>query len=107
MLPCRYILALNAAPNSTAAPGLYGSFVTEDQMLWAGDLTLNYNAEAPFYGALQANRPWLLDGYVATINDIIPTATDLARRQYPHCEPGAMYFPGHILPHGVLTSDDM
>ena len=44
-----YILALNAAPNSTAAPGLYGSFVTEDQMLWAGDLTLNYNAEVSEY----------------------------------------------------------
>jgi hypothetical protein len=83
-----YILALNAAPNSTAAPGLYGSFVTEDQMLWAGDLTLNYNAEAPFYGALSSNRPWLLDGYVATINDIIPTASDLAKRQYPQCEEG-------------------
>ena len=50
-----YILALNAAPNSTAAPGLYGSFVTEDQMLWAGDLTLNYNAEACV--ALSARSP--------------------------------------------------
>ena len=66
-----------------------------------------HGSQAPFYGALQANRPWLLDGYVATINDIIPTATDLAKRQYPQCEAGAMYFPGHILPHGVLTSDDM
>lgn len=66
-----------------------------------------WGARRPFYGVLQANRPWLLDGYVATINDIIPAATDLAKRQYPQCEPGAMYFPGHILPHGVLTSDDM
>ena len=45
-----YILALNAAEGSDSAPGLYGSFVTADQMLWAGDLTLNYNAGA------QANR---------------------------------------------------
>ena len=41
-----YILALNAAEGSDSAPGLYGSFVTADQMLWAGDLTLNYNAGA-------------------------------------------------------------
>lgn len=40
-----YILALSAAEGSTAAPGLYGPFITMDQMLWAGDLTLNYNAE--------------------------------------------------------------
>ena len=36
-------------PGSTAGPGLYGPFVTADQMDWAGDLTLNYNAEATFY----------------------------------------------------------
>ena len=106
-----YILALNAAEGSDSAPGLYGSFVTADQMLWAGDLTLNYNAgamrlplrppacsaeawwlllaEAPFYGALSANRPWLLDGYLETVYDIIDTASDLAKRQFPHCEPGA------------------
>lgn len=40
-----YILALSSAKGSTAAPGLYGPFITMDQMLWAGDLTLNYNAE--------------------------------------------------------------
>ena len=40
-----YILALSAAEGSTASPGLYGPFITMDQMLWAGDLTLNYNAE--------------------------------------------------------------
>ena len=46
-------------------------------------------AEAPFYGALSANRPWLLDGYLETVYDIIDTASDLAKRQFPHCEPGA------------------
>ena len=64
-------------------------------------------SRAAFYGALSSNRPWLLDGYLATIADITAAASDLAKRQFPHCEPGALYFPGHILPHGVLTSDDM
>lgn len=64
-------------------------------------------SRAAFYGALSSNRPWLLDGYLATISDITAAASDLAKRQFPHCEPGALYFPGHILPHGVLTSDDM
>ena len=39
--------------------------------------------------------------------DIIDTASDISRRQFPQCEAGSLYFPGHILPHGVLTSDDM
>ena len=42
-----------------------------------------------------------------TVVDIIDTASDISRRQFPQCEAGSLYFPGHILPHGVLTSDDM
>jgi hypothetical protein len=37
--------------------------------------------QATFYGVLAANRPWLLDGYVSTVSDIIPAALDLAHRQ--------------------------
>ena len=31
----------------------------------------------------------MLDGYLETVYDIIDTASDLAKRQFPHCEPGA------------------
>ena len=37
---------LRSASGGAAAPGLFGPWVTDDEVSWAGDLTLNYNAEA-------------------------------------------------------------
>ena len=31
------------------APGLFGPFVVDDEVVWSGDITLNYNAEAAFH----------------------------------------------------------
>lgn len=30
------------------APGLFGPFVVDDEVVWSGDITLNYNAEVGY-----------------------------------------------------------
>ena len=72
---------------------------------WMGDLTLNYNAEATYYGAAASNHLELFEPYFQTILDYLPAARILAAVQYPQC-PGALYFAGHILPFGVTTSSN-
>ena len=50
-----YLLRLSAG--GSAPPGLYGPFVTMDRMAWAGDLHLNYNLQATYYGVVQVRIP--------------------------------------------------
>ena len=42
------------------ASSLFGPFSTGDYIGWNGDVTLNYNAETPFYGAPSSNHLELL-----------------------------------------------
>jgi hypothetical protein len=37
-------------------PGLFGTWITQEQPAWAGDYHLNYNHMAPFYALYSANR---------------------------------------------------
>jgi alpha-L-fucosidase 2 len=50
-----YLLRL-ACMKRDAPPGLYGPFVTADRMGWGGDLHLNYNLQAVYYGCERACR---------------------------------------------------
>ena len=99
----QYILRISSMGD--ASPGLFGPFVTDDQVNWMGDLTLNYNAEATYYGTCSSNHLETLEPYIQTILDFLPAAKVLAQGQFPQC-PNAVYFPGHILPYGVTTADN-
>lgn len=96
---------LRASSAGDAAPGLYGPFVTTDRPRWMGDLVLNYNAEATYYGAASSNHAEVLEPYVKTILDYMPAGRLMAQRQFPDCA-GAIHFPGKILPHGVTSADN-
>lgn len=48
-----------------------------------GDLTLNYNAEASYYGAASSNHLELFEPYLQTILDYLPSARLMADSQYP------------------------
>lgn len=89
----------------SASPGLFGPFVMDDSVGWMGDLTLNYNAEATYYGAAASNHFEVFEPYIQTIMDFLPAARVLASGQCPQC-PLALYFPGHILPFGVTNTDN-
>eukprot|EP00913_Durusdinium_trenchii_P008023 g7523.t1 len=101
----QYLLRISST--GYASPGLFGPFVNDDQVGWMGDLTLNYNAEASYYGAASSNHLELFEPYLQTILDYLPSARLMADSQYPGSAcAGALYFAGHILPFGVTSSSN-
>ena len=37
--------------------GIWGIWITGDNLAWGGAFTIDYNAEAPFYGCFSSNHP--------------------------------------------------
>ncbi|MFC9328637.1 ricin-type beta-trefoil lectin domain protein [Kitasatospora sp. NPDC057015] len=72
----QYLLG-SAARSGSTAPGLWGAWTTTDSPAWAGDYHLNYNDQAPYYGAFSSNRGSLVDPYVKSITDFRNTAVAL------------------------------
>jgi len=94
-----------AASGGDASPGLFGPWVTTDTPSWSGDMHLNYNVQAFFYGAASSNHLEVYEPYIQSMLDFLPAARDLALVQFPNCE-NALYFPGCMLPYGVTSSSD-
>lgn len=97
----QYLLALNAREGRTA-PGLFGALITTDSPGWSSDLTLNYNAQAPYYGVWSSNHVELARAQFQPYIDFLPTGRYLAKTFYG-CD--GVVFPGHILPGGLTSSD--
>ncbi|MEV6013794.1 ricin-type beta-trefoil lectin domain protein [Streptomyces sp. NPDC051976] len=64
----QYLLG-SAARTGGTAPGLWGAWITSDSPAWNGDYHLNYNVQAPYYGAFSSNRPELATPYIQSITD--------------------------------------
>jgi hypothetical protein len=97
-----YLLA-STSRTGEAPPGLWGSWIM-DSPAWNSDYTLNYNYEAPFYGAFTANHVELTDSYDKPVLDWLPNAQSLAQqRGYT----GA-YYRVHIgpLPNGSADTSE-
>jgi hypothetical protein len=75
-------------------PGLWGNFVTVPEMAWNGDYTLNYNFEAPFWGALATHHGELAESYDTPVLDYMPRGSALAIKQH---HPG-LYYNTHLIP---------
>ncbi len=75
-------------------PGLWGNFVTVPEMGWDGDYTLNYNFEAPFWGAYACNHMELADSYETPLLDYMPRGRAIAAKYH---EKGLYYYM-HIIP---------
>ncbi|CAJ1382955.1 unnamed protein product, partial [Effrenium voratum] len=95
----QYLLRCSSWGGSSA-PGLFGPFVVDDEVMWSGDMTLNYNAEAVYYNAGAANHLEAFEPYFQAILDFLPAARRLAQELYPSCAE-SLAFPAHILPAGV------
>lgn len=108
-----YALAGFASPRGDVpGPGLYGPWATQDGPNWHGDYTLDYNYQAPYFGAGGANHADLLAGsVVGPIADWQPPARRKAAAQAAlagvACPAAAQYFACHLAPWGLLSLDPM
>ena len=62
-------------PSVLGASSLFGPFSTGDYIGWNGDVTLNYNAESPFYGVASSNHLELLLPWVAASRILLRRGT--------------------------------
>ena len=63
-----YVMAC-CSRNPAFPPGLYGNWITMDRLAWSGDIHLNYNHQAPYWGLYSSNRLELTDSYDAPLLD--------------------------------------
>jgi len=97
-----YLLA-STSRSGEAAPGLWGDWVM-NVPAWDGDYALDFNYEAPFYGAITANHVELTESYDKPVVDWLPHAQALATAR---AFTGA-YYRVHIgpLPNGSADTNE-
>jgi hypothetical protein len=54
------------------APSMFGNFITTDDVAWGGIYFMNYNEEAPYYGAFSSNHPEIAKPYNRMVLAQIP-----------------------------------
>jgi hypothetical protein len=116
-------------PPLVGVSSLFGPFSTGDYIGWNGDVTLNYNAESPLYGAPSSNHAELALPYFDIVLSALPLARRRAARQpwpggahhgqsglpgqqideYTIADEGGykgVNYPGHIGPFGLHDWSD-
>ncbi|SDJ02076.1 glycosyl hydrolase family 95 catalytic domain-containing protein [Nonomuraea jiangxiensis] len=98
-----YLLG-SASRAGKTAPGLYGIWATTDHPQFNGDMHLNYNWMANFYGVYSSNRPELALPYFDLVAAYLPEARRRARQDLARVKPDyvSARFPSGGLPGGVL-----
>jgi hypothetical protein len=105
----QYLFACTSRANKFA-PGLWGSFITQDSTAWGGDYHLNYNYQAPYWAAYSSNYIDLTDNFDQPLLDYIEKGKVHAKTLLNN---KGIYYPVGIGPHGLvttrwpLTPDDM
>ncbi|MCW2880843.1 MAG: hypothetical protein JWQ95_4943 [Sphaerisporangium sp.] len=86
------------------APGLYGIWATSDFPSFNGDMHLNYNWMANFYGVYSSNRPELALPYYDLVAAYLPEARRRAQQDLNRVKPDYIgrRFPSGGVPSGVL-----
>ena len=95
----QYILAI-CSRNIKFPPGLYGNFITIDNVNWKGDYHLNYNYQAPFYGLCTSNHVELTDCYAAPLFDFVERGKENAKN-YLGCK--GIFYPVGMGPKGIYS----
>jgi len=70
-----YVLGASSRPGKVS-PSLWGNFITTDNAGWGGRYFMNYNEEAPYYGAFSSNHPELAEPYNRMVLAQIPWQTN-------------------------------
>lgn len=76
-----YLLASAYNGHSPVSGGMYGVWNMDDQMMYHGDIHLNYNSQAGFYSAFSANRPEIVWPFYKTIELLIPEGKRRAKEE--------------------------
>jgi hypothetical protein len=102
------------------APGLYGPWITTDSPQFSGDMHLNYNWVANFYGVYSSNRPELARPMFDLVTQYLPEARRRAAQDLNRVKPdyissrfpsgglsgGGVLFPVGIGPWGSTPDDN-
>jgi hypothetical protein len=98
-----YLLG-SASRAGKTAPGLYGLWITSDFPAFNGDMHLNYNWVANFYGTYSSNRPQLALPYYDVVQAYLPEARRRAQHDLRRVNPSYIdrRFPSGGVPSGVL-----
>jgi alpha-L-fucosidase 2 len=83
------------------APGIWGSFITQDSTAWGGDYHLNYNYQAPYWAAYSSNYIDLTDNFDQPLLDYMEEGKRLAKMLL-HIN--GIYYPVGIGPKGLVTT---
>lgn len=83
------------------APGIWGPFVTRDEVAWGGDYHLNYNYQAPYWAAFSSNHISLADNFDQPVLDYMEAGRKHAR-ELLNCR--GIYYPVGIGPKGLCTT---
>jgi len=83
------------------APGLWGSFITQDSTAWGGDYHLNYNYQAPYWAAYSSNYIDLTDNFDQPLLDYMEKGEVHAKTLL---NIKGIYYPVGIGPHGLVTT---
>ena len=115
----QYILGCSSRAGR-ATNGIWGIWVTTDNSAWGGAFTIDYNAEAPFYGVFGANRADIVRPYFEPILEYArqhggADASAYASNYSSDCSidggvggmPGVIHMPGVIGQHGFIDHGDM
>ncbi|GAA3415294.1 hypothetical protein GCM10018952_39260 [Streptosporangium vulgare] len=113
-----YLIGSSSRAGKTA-PGLYGVWATTDSPQFSGDMHLNYNWMANFYGVYSSNRTDLALPYYDLVQAYLPEARrraqqDLRRVKPDYVDarfpcggvPGGVLFPVGIAPFGATADDN-
>jgi guanyl-specific ribonuclease Sa len=98
-----YLLACCSTSNAPP-PGIWGNFVTANNMAWQGDYTLDYNYESPFLGPMACNHMELTDNYDKPLLEQMGRGQAAAADNFGTGNTG-VYFPVHLIASPGYSDD--
>jgi len=96
----QYLFA-SATRSGKFAPGIWGSFITQDSTAWGGDYHLNYNYQAPYWASYSSNHIELTDNFDQPLLDYMEKGKLHAKTLLAV---KGIYYPVGIGPHGLVTT---
>lgn len=99
-----YLLASAYNEHSPACGGMYGVWNMNDEMMYHGDIHLNYNSQAGFYSLFSANRAKLAMPFYDFIERMIPEGKRRAKEEMGKMHPSwqGKSCRGILFPVGAL-----
>lgn len=76
-----YLMASAYRPQSPSCGGMYGVWNMEDDMMYHGDIHLNYNSQSGFYSVFSANRPELALPFFDFLERVAPEGRRRAQEE--------------------------